>query len=302
MPRLPLQLELGPRDEGRPVERRLARAMPDASWSYLMKLLRRGQVQLEGRALRKGDPLPGRGRLVVAAPEAGQVRPPAPNRRIRLRVLHEDPHLAVVAKPAPLAMHPGPGHGTDTLLNALVGRWPQLAELGPEQGWGLVHRLDQETSGLVVVALTAAAREGLVAAFAARAVEKRYRALTQGRPGQPAGEVTTPVAGKEAHTRWEVEEEAGEVGLLRLFPRTGRTHQLRIHLAGLGCPVLGDPRHGPAGLRLGARLGLHRLALHAEGLAFTHPLSGAPLRFEDPWPRELRRAWARARKFSAGAG
>ena len=302
---LPFELRLEPRDRGRAVEKRLARALPDAHWSHLMKLLRRRQVRLEdGRVLRKGDPLPGEGRLLVVPPEqAGPAPPPAPNRRIAFRVLHEDPDLAVVVKPAPLPMHPGPGHGTDTFLNALVGRWPELAARGAARGWGLVHRLDRETSGLLVVARTARARDALVQAFAARAVEKRYRALVQGRPQPAAGEVRAPVGGKEAHTAWETEEVAGEVALLRLWPRTGRTHQLRVHLAGLGCPVVGDDRYGPPdpGEQV-RRLHLPRLALHAEALAFVHPVSGARLAFEDPWPRELRRAWSRARKLARPAG
>lgn len=307
MPRLPLSLPLKPEDEGRPVEKRLARALPDAPWSLLMKLLRRGQVRVGARVLRKGDPLPGAGRLEVSEPHTtgdAAARPPAPNRKIRLRVVHEDEHLAVVIKPAPLAMHPGPGHGTDTLLNALVARWPQLVALGPARGWGLVHRLDRETSGLLAVALTAPARDGLVAAFAARQVEKRYRALALGAPAGQAGEVTSPVGGKDAHTRWELEAVAGRVAQLRLFPRTGRTHQLRVHLAGLGCPLLGDPRYGDLdGQReLLRKLGLTRLALHAEALACTHPVTGARLAWEDPWPRELRRAWSSAQKIAPGAG
>lgn len=297
MPRPPRFVTLGPRDAGRPVEKVLARALPGAAWSHVMKLLRRGLVRLEGqdeRPLRRGDAVPGAGRLVIAPGDDRPAAPPMPNRRLRFAVLHADPDLAVVEKPAPLAMHPGPGHGTDTFLNALVGRFPELAGLGEERGWGLVHRLDRETSGLLVVARTAAARDALVEAFAARAVEKRYGALCLGRPAAVEGEVATPVDGKEALTRWRVDAAAGGVGRLTLLPRTGRTHQLRIHLASLGCPVLGDPRHGPAGLPLAARIGLERLALHAEALAFDHPSSGRRLAFESPWPPELTRAWVAA--------
>lgn len=294
MPRPPRFVTLGPSDAGRPVEKVLARALRDAAWSHVMKLLRRGQVSVEGRdgpALRRGDPVPGRGRLVIATDDDRPVAAPMPNRKLRFAVWHADPDLAVVEKPAPLAMHPGPGHGTDTFLNALVGRFPELATLGEERGWGLVHRLDRETSGLLVVARSAAARDALVEAFAARAIEKRYGALCRGRPPADEGEVATPVDGKDALTRWRVEASAGQVARLTLFPRTGRTHQLRIHLASLGCPILGDPRHGRDGLALAARLGLERLALHAEGLAFTHPISGQRLAFESKWPAELTRAW-----------
>lgn len=223
---------------------------------------------------------------------------PRPNEGVPLALRHEDPDLLVLEKPAGRVMHPGPEHGRDTLLNGLVARYPELLLLGEARGWGLVHRLDRDTSGLVVVARSAGARDALVAAFGAREVEKRYRALTAGAPQQPAGTIEAPLEGQEAVTRWELLERAGSgrltVGLLALRPATGRTHQLRLHLAGIGCPILGDKRHGPTGIPLAQRLGLRRVALHAEALAFRHPATGERMAWESPWPEELERAWRNA--------
>jgi 23S rRNA pseudouridine1911/1915/1917 synthase len=197
-------------------------------------------------------------------------------------------------------MHPGPEHGSDTLQNGLVARYPELLALGFERGFGLVHRLDRETSGLLVVARTVRAYEGLTGHFAARQVEKRYRALTKGAPAAGAeGTVEGSVDGQEAVTRWRLVERTGArkwvVGQFELHPLTGRKHQLRIHLAGLGWPILGDKRHGAEGMPIAKQLGLRRVALHAEALAFCHPATGERLAFEAAWPPELERAWRHAR-------
>lgn len=296
--RAPRVIVVGPGDDGRPIEKMLARRLP-ASWSLVGKLLRQGRVRAGGRALVRGDTV-ARGDEVVVAPAApAPPRPPQPNRRLRLRVVHEDPDLVVVNKPPGLAMHPGPGHGTDTALNALVGRFPDLLELGHERGWGLVHRLDRDTSGLLAVARTARAYDALVAAFRERRVKKEYLALVAGAPRAPAGEVDLPVAGKDALTRYDVAERAGGASLVRAWPVTGRTHQVRVHMAHLGCPVLGDARHGAGAPSTAVRV--PRLALHAHRLELPHPATGDPLLLEAPLPRDLRRAWERAKRPRRGA-
>lgn len=300
MVRLPATIQLGLEHDGQRVERVLVRALPGLKEPFALKLLHRERVLLDGRPLRRGARLPRAGRLEVlelalrAAP-----RRPAPNPRIALTVRHADPDVIVVEKPAGLAMHPGPGHGSDTLQNALVARFPELLELDTARNFGLVQRLDRETSGLLVVARTVVAHEGLVAALTAREVDKRYRALVKGAPPTAAGLVQAPIEGREAASRWELLERVGSgrwvVSLLALHPLTGRKHQLRIHLAGLGCPLLGDKRHGPTSMPIAQQLGLRRVALHAEALAFRHPTSGERLAFEAPWPPELERAWQHAR-------
>lgn len=286
----PRQFAVDAADDGAAIEDVLARRLP-AARDHAAKLLRQGRVRVGDRALARGDRVARGDEVLVAPARAGPRPPPMPNRRLRLRALHEDPDLLVVWKPPGLAMHPGPGHGTDTVLNALVGAWPDLLHLGAEREWGLVHRLDRGTSGLLLVARSAAAHAALVEAFAARRVTKEYLALVAGAPPGAEGEVDEPVDGKPARTRWEVVERGPAAALVRAWPETHRMHQVRLHLAGLGCPVLGDARHG--GDR-GPRA--PRLALHAHRLALAHPTTGAPLALEAPLPRDLRRLWSRLRR------
>lgn len=300
---LPATIQLRPEHAGKRVEKVLLRSLPALRESFALMLLHRGKVLLDGRPLARGARLPRAGRLEVLAPDPRPgPRPPVPNPRVPLVVRHEDPDVIVVDKPAGLAMHPGPGHGSDTLQNALVARYPELVELGRARGFGLVSRLDRDTSGLVVIARSARAHDALVAAFTAREVDKRYRALTLGAPPTPTGLVEAPVDGRDAASRWEVLDRAGQgatrVALLALWPLTGRKHQLRVHLAGLGCPIIGDKRHGPATIPLAQRLGLRRVALHAGSLAFAHPVTGERLAFEAPWSPELEAAWQLLRSSS----
>ncbi|MGE0710747.1 MAG: RluA family pseudouridine synthase [Planctomycetota bacterium] len=292
------RLRVDREDAGLPVERFLARAL-DRGIDHAQKLVRQGRVRLEraGRPARRGEVLEAGEtlRLLPAERPAGPfAAPPQPNRRLRLSVLHEDPALLVLDKAAGVPVHPGPGHGTDTLLNALVARCPELLELGAEREYGLVHRLDLGTSGVLVVARTAAAYAWLREAFAERRVHKRYLALCRGAPRDEEGEVEGEVAGKPARTRYRVLEVRGEVGLLELEPETGRTHQLRIHLAALGCPVLGDARYGTGRDELTARLYLTRMALHAAELRLEHPDGSGEVGWESKLPRALSKAWKRA--------
>lgn len=305
---LPITLRLDADRAGQTAEAALAAALPGASESFVAKLLRQGRVLLDGRALEAGARLPASGTLEVLEPLPGLgPRPPAPNPAVPFAVRHADEHLVVLEKPWGVTMHPGPGHGSDTLLNGLVARHPELLQLGAERGFGLVHRLDRETSGLVVVARTAEAYDGLTAAFAAREVDKRYRALVKGAPrdGARAGRIEAPIDGREAATTWELVERVGHrkwvVCVLTAHPLTGRKHQLRIHLASIGCPILGDKRHGAPTIPLAQQIGLKRVALHAEALAFAHPVTGARLAFEAPWPRELEAAWGFAKQVAPTA-
>ncbi len=297
---LPATVQLSPDHAGKRVEHVLLRALPGIKESFLLLLLHRGKVLLDGRPLRRGDRLPGAGRLEVQPPDARNgPRGPVPQPRIPLDVRHEDADVIVVEKPSGLAMHPGPQHGSDTLQNALVARYPELVELGAARGYGLVQRLDRDVSGLVVVARSARAHEALVDAFTAREVEKRYRAVTLGAPPTPRGTIETPVDGREARTSFELLERAGAgaafMALLALRSHTGRKHQLRVHLAGLGCPILGDKQHGETTLDLAKQIGLRRIALHAEWLPFPPPVTREKMAFAPPVPPELESAWLRAR-------
>lgn len=297
-------LALVPLDEGagsEPVERVLRRALRRDP-AHVEKLLRQRRVLIERRgeppvALERRAMVRGPGRLVVL--KAPPRPPPQKNTRIRLRALLEEPSYAVLDKPASLPMHPGPRHGSDTLLNALVARYPELLALGRERGFGLVHRLDIGTSGVVLVARTAAAYDHFVEEFKERRVGKRYIAIADERAGRVReGTFTGDVAGAEAATVFRVLSRREGVALVEAMPISGRTHQIRVHLAAQGAPVLADARHGRGLDELTGALYLKRLALHAERLSFRDPESGERVEVSRDLPRDLRRAWKRARELA----
>ena len=216
-----------------------------------------------------------------------------------MRIRHVDDDVIVVAKPAGLVVHPGAGHPDGTLVNGLLARFPELAHAGDPARPGIVHRLDRDTSGLMVVARTARAYDALVDALGRREVERQYQALVWGRLDAPRGVIDAPIGrsaarrtrmavregGREARTSYSVLDEFDDpaVSLLECRLETGRTHQIRVHLAAIGHPVVGDAPY--QGAR--ASLPLDRPFLHATALSFPHPVSGDPLHFEEPLPPEL---------------
>jgi 23S rRNA pseudouridine1911/1915/1917 synthase len=232
----------------------------------------------------------------------------------------EDEHVLVLDKPAGLVVHPGAGVQSGTLVNALLHHAPGIARVGGEGRPGIVHRLDRDTSGLLVVAKTEDAYQALVEALRERTVTRVYTALVWGDPGPASGTIELPIgrdpkdrkrmavvrgpAGKLARTRWKVLERYGLATLLQARLDTGRTHQIRVHLAHLGHPVVGDATYGggakkalslpPADRRLATQLvmELGRQALHAATLEFRHPTRGEPMRFRAPLPNDLARALA----------
>jgi 23S rRNA pseudouridine1911/1915/1917 synthase len=219
-----------------------------------------------------------------------------------LGVRHEDDHLLVVAKPPGLVVHPGPGHPTGTLVNALLGRpGTSLSSGGGDAGRpGIVHRLDKDTSGLLLVAKDDATHQALARDLAAHRVERRYLALVQGRLPADTGTVDAPVGrhprdrkrmavvpgARHAVTHWRVLETFPAVQLVEATLETGRTHQVRVHLASLRHPLAGDRTYG-ADPTLAARLNLTRPFLHAWRLAFTHPATGTRVDLTEPLPPDL---------------
>ena len=218
-----------------------------------------------------------------------------------LRIAYEDEHLLVVDKPAGLVVHPAPGHATGTLVHGLVG----MAGGGEEERPGIVHRLDRDTSGLIVVARSAETHRRLERLVRRRKLERHYLALVCGRPRSRRGTIEAPVGRdrrdptrqsldtstpREAVTHFEVVELLPRHALLDVRLETGRTHQIRVHLAAIDLPVAGDPTYGRSG-----ELGLERQFLHAARLAFPHPMSGEPVETESPLPSDLEAALARAR-------
>ncbi len=269
-----------------------------------------GRVLVDGRARPKSHRLEGGERLRWEPPPAVSPEAPAPE-RLPLEVRFEDEHVLVVAKPAGLVVHPGAGHPTGTLVNALLGRDdPRLSATGGTERPGVVHRLDKDTSGLLLVAKDDRAHQALARDLAARRVERRYLALVQGHL-EAAGTVDAPIArhprdrkrmavvpgGRRAVTNWRVLERLPAADLVQARLETGRTHQIRVHLAHVRHPVAGDRTYG-ADPVLAARLGLGRPFLHAWRLAFRHPVDGREVRLEEPLPGDLEQALARLRAGS----
>lgn len=278
----------------------LAQEFPDLSRSQLKKLIQQNKVLISDRPVKPNSAVQP-GDLITLHLPATQPDPPAPE-AIPLTILFEDADLIVVDKPAGLVVHPAHGHRSGTLVNALLARYPDLIEM-TKQGAasadrpGIVHRLDQDTSGLIVVARTPVALLNLQRQFKARSVEKVYLALVHGRPEAQEGVIDVPLGrdprhrqkiaprsnGKAARTRFRVIESYSGYSLLEVDLETGRTHQIRVHLAWLGCAVVGDTVYG----RRRNQLGLARHFLHAWRLCLQHPRTGEPLQFEAPLPEEL---------------
>jgi 23S rRNA pseudouridine1911/1915/1917 synthase len=217
---------------------------------------------------------------------------------VHVPVVFADDHVIVVDKPAGLVVHPGAGNATGTMVQGLLARFPELAEVGEPDRPGVVHRLDAGTSGLLVVARTPIAYRSLVEQLQARSVDRRYVALVLGTVGAPSGVVDAPIGrsdrdptrmavradGREARTRYEVRErytEPAPTTLVECRLETGRTHQIRVHMAAIGHPVVGDPRYGSG------PVAAPRPFLHAWRLAFDHPETGERVSFESSLPTDL---------------
>ena len=255
-----------------------------------------GEVTVDGAVVAKSYRVRAGERVVVAAPPPEPEPGPPPSVAIR----YEDEHLAVVAKPAGLVVHAGAGHRDPTLVDALRGQGMALAEASDEERPGIVHRLDRGTSGVLVVAKTGAAYDGLVRAFKAHDVDRRYWALVDGVPDPRRATVDAPIArspvlrtrfrvdpeGGPAVSHYDVREAFGRAAVLDVRLETGRTHQVRVHLSAIGHPVTGDDVYG-ASPALAAELGLTRPALHARLLRLTHPVTGARVEVEEPLPKDL---------------
>lgn len=270
--------------------------------SEIAALVSSGAVLVDGRPvgarsrrLAEGDV------LELEVPAAVETEPLAAETTVAVDVVHEDDHLLVVDKAAGVVVHPGAGRETGTLVAGLLARYPGLDGVGTRDRPGIVHRLDKGTSGLLVVARTNEAYRSLTGQLKERTVGRRYTAMVWGQVEAPAGLVDAPVGragkdptrmsvsarGREARTRYEVVERFSDpAGATLVWCRleTGRTHQIRVHLAAIGHPVLGDRRYGGA---RSARLS-DRPFLHAAQLAFDHPATGERLSFESPLPADLR--------------
>ena len=301
-----IDVRLAPAHAGWRLDRALADAVPTLSRERLKALIRSGAVQAGGKPVR--DPavkVRGEESLRVAVPEPA----PAHNepQDIPLKVVFEDEHLLVVDKPAGLVVHPAAGNLDGTLVNALLHHCGgSLSGIGGVARPGIVHRIDKDTSGLLVVAKSDVAHEGLARQFAAHSITRRYLAIVNGVPKTAEGTVDAPLArsaanrkkiaivegsrGKRAVTHWRRLSVLRDAALLECRLETGRTHQVRVHMASIGHPLVGDPVYGRAGrahTKLLKELQFHRQALHAAELGFIHPVTKHRLSFSSPMPPDM---------------
>jgi 23S rRNA pseudouridine1911/1915/1917 synthase len=277
-----------------------------AEWQRLIEL---ASVTLNGRPTRPGQRLSAGDRVVVEAGAEAALRPPPlpePDAAVPFRVVYEDPAMIVLDKPAGVVVHPAPGNEHGTLVNGLLARYPELGAADGDQRPGIVHRLDQDTSGVMVVGRTPAATAALQRQLQDRRTEKRYLLLVRGNLAEDEGLIDAPIGrdprnrqrmavradGRAARTRFWVRERFGEYTLVEALLLTGRTHQLRVHFASIGHPVAGDRTYGP-GRGPG---GLARQFVHARLLRLRSPHDGQERTFTAELPPELEQPLARLRR------
>jgi 23S rRNA pseudouridine1911/1915/1917 synthase len=286
---------------GRRLDRSLAELPEVGTRAAAERLLAAKAVRVDGTVRAKSHRLVGGEELELDTRSLAPKPLAAEQEPLELRIAYEDEHLLVVDKPAGLVVHPGAGHPAGTLVQGLLGRG--LAGGDPERP-GIVHRLDRDTSGLMVVSRTQEAYDGLQTLVRRRALEREYLALVRGRPRSRHGRIEAPIgrdrrdptrrsldtdSPKDAVTHFEVVELLPAHALLRVHLETGRTHQIRVHLGAIGLPVAGDPVYGVS------EPGLHRQFLHAARLAFPHPVTGASVDVTSPLPPDLQAALERVR-------
>ena len=274
----------------------LTQKFPQLSRSSIQKLAQEHKVKINGHSakpsyrLKVGDSV----EIDIVIPQ----KDPLLSENIPLVIVFEDDHILVIEKPSGLVVHPGAGSPNHTLVNALLFHYPLLRDVGEEDRPGIVHRLDKDTSGVMVVAKTQMAHGELQRQFKAREVEKKYYGLVWGRLPQKTGQITWPIGRHEKHrqrisirtnkpraaeTHFTVKQEWSDFSLLEIRPLTGRTHQIRVHLSASGHPVVGDRIYG----RKKTKFAISRLFLHALQLNFIHPESKEKMEFNSPLPKEL---------------
>ena len=278
------------------LDRFLAEKERELTRSRIHSLIGEGLVTLNGQVARPAQKVRAGDRIILAIPparESGLVPQDIP-----LEVIYQDPDIVVIDKPAGLSVHPGPGHPDGTLVNALLARCPDIQGIGGVHRPGIVHRLDKDTSGLIVVAKTEKAHHDISSQIKGREVHKGYLALTVGVPPQDSGTVDAPIArdprhrqrmavvlgGRESRTHFRVVKELDGHALLSLTLETGRTHQIRVHLAYLGYPIYGDEVYGRRSSALA------RQFLHANVLEIRHPRTGERMSFRSELPHDLKEA------------
>lgn len=288
-------------DEGKRLDVWLTRQLDGISRSRIQQLIREGSVKINSRPVREshktrtGEQV----EIIIPAPRPVELKP----EKIPLNILFEDDFLLVINKPAGMVVHPAPGHDSGTLVNAILYHCPKLGGIGGESRPGIVHRLDEDTSGVILVAKTGAALAALAGQFKQREISKEYLAIVLGSLSPSKGQIRTligrhavdrkkmsaaPKKGRLAVTRYETLEKFEKYSLLKLLPETGRTHQLRVHLAHLQHPVAGDKQYGKHPVRE-IPVDVDRQMLHAHKICFRHPVTGQQMEFSVPIPSDMAR-------------
>ena len=286
---------LTPAEDGQRLDAFLAKSLPDLSRTRIQRLIADGRVTVDAKRVRPSHRLAAGQTVAVALPEpVSDALKPQP---ARLPVVHEDDDLVVIDKPPGLTVHPAAGQADGTLANALLALYPEVEGVGGPGRAGIVHRLDKGTSGLLVAAKNETSHASLTAQFKDRLVSKRYVALVVGAPSEARAVIEAPLGrhprqrqrmavvqdGRPSATPYRVLERHRGYTLVEASPKTGRTHQVRVHFASIGHPLAGDPTYGRR------EPGLDRQFLHAAFLAFRHPRSGETVEFRSELPPDLRR-------------
>jgi len=297
-----MKLQPGPDDRGLRLDLFLARHLENLTRSQIQLLNRSGAVLIEGRHDKAGYKIRGGETIEI---DLGALEPaPLTPKQLPLQIYFEDKDLAVVEKPAGVVVHPGSGTGGGTLVHGLLFHFQNLSDMGGKNRPGIVHRLDKWTSGLIIVAKNNVAHARLSQAFQDRQIQKSYLALVHGRPRLDSGTIELSIGrhpsirtkmaaatekGRSAYTEYRVVEQFRGFSLLELKIKTGRTHQIRVHLSAIGHPVVGDDVYGERQYNQFVKKHgeLNRYFLHAAALGFNHPSTHVPLKFHSPLPEEL---------------
>jgi len=286
---------------GRRLDVAVSEPKPGLSRNFAATLIKNGNIKIDGKTEKPGHRVKAGDNICVNIPfPAPASFEPEP---IRLDILYDDEHIIALNKPAGLVTHPAPGHQSGTLANGLVHQYPEIFDIGEKQRPGIVHRLDKETSGVMVAAKTSFAYERLSEQFRNRKIKKIYMAVVHNEMKSEFGKICLPIGrhprdrkkmstvgrnGRDAVTLWKVRESFHGASLLELNLKTGRTHQIRVHCAAIGHPVLGDSTYGGRKKKTANRLlSAQRQMLHAWRIFFEHPRTMEPIFFESPVPSDM---------------
>lgn len=292
-----------PAQAGQRIDKFLSENLKDISRSRIQKLIGGGKVLVAGSPVSKHYRL-SEGDVIELTGLSRAMKPPgADPEDIDLDIIYEDDHIIIVSKEAGMVTHPAYGNNSHTLVNALLYHCRDLSRLSGEERAGIVHRLDKDTSGLLIAAKNETVHYKLSMMFKDRLIKKTYTALVEGRFEEDRGKIDLPIgrsridrkkmsvsadSGRDSVTRFEVKEEFRQAALLTVRPMTGRTHQIRVHLSYIGHPIIADGTYGTRySEKLAKKIGLKRQFLHAGGLKFTHPITGEEMEFYDDLPEDL---------------